>query len=400
MSFLVPQPIARQTTRKQSCVQTVDNRCIFDKIRDLCQIPKPPVKPLDERLFVSSIFDDIRELCRRPELLTGIEDQEIEDQSESVEEEKVYIKRDIKSKYYSDSENKTFDEIRQNMIFVRVVRGKNTKNCEVESKSVDIHETKSNVCNNNNNNTKKRTKCSVTNCEPKRLNTLKPILTINLDITSKIKEHIAKQDSKPPTKKPRTRKKTKIGKESVTDSLSSTSEPTPSPLTDSGYPSIASPSVSVSNSILYSNPATPLSSSDGYFSQSSVTSCETTSSVLSQIRQSVNTKYETYGEHIQKRIELRQRLKKKNKNSVDYKKKVLEWNYKLCSGNSTPVHNIQCSETPPSTPQPSLAADPNEDFNSIINSIENDLLINNNENMDNEFNTILSDLYAHVMDMD
>lgn len=348
---------------------------------------------------MSTIFDNIKELCRRPHLLSGIEDVIKEQITDEKVEERAYVKRDIKSKYYSDSENNTsIDEIRQNMIFIRVVKGRQPKCGHIQPKSVDIVEAKAKVCNTK---IKKRSKASETKCDTKRRNPLKPILTIDLDISSKIKEIMenqAKQGLKP-SKKPRTRKASKSPKESVSDSLSSVLQDNPSPLADGGYPSIVSPSISVSNSTSYSNPATPLSSSDGYFSLSSVTSCETTSSVLSQIRQTMNAKYETYGQHIRRKIEneLKHKLKKRNKKAVDYNKKVLEWTNKFCSGDSTPVHSIEYSETPPASPSPALDLNTDNDLNAMITSIESEIPIEDNERINDEFNSILSDLYASVM---
>jgi len=218
--------------------------------------------------------------------------------------------------------------------------------------------------------------------------TRRPLLSIDCDLTSKINEY-SKEYSKP-IKKRKTAKKS----ESIegSDNVNTYSESSDSTIYSS-YESIASP-LSTCITLSYSMPATPSSSFD---SLSSSMSCETTSSsVLSQIRKTLNPTFETYRQYIQRctQNEVKHKeLRRRSKQGLHFKEKVLQWSDKICSGNITPVHNIEYLATPPGSPQKTDESNmsTSDELNAMIESLEN---IETNDLFNAQFDHFLSDLFC------
>ena len=417
MSFLVPKPVGPQIRTKtpKNCDQNEKISSIFHKIRDLCRVPNPTIESLDERLFVSSVFDNIRDLCRRPQLLTTIEEQWSEELKtiEGEVEPKVWQKKKIQN--YSDpKDSNPLDMLSKSKLFTTLVSGRhkssdNSANLKQSSRhkssdnSANLKQSSTLVTNEKmckKGTTRKKTVKSCTKNEVKTRKPLKSLLSIDcIDISSKMSEYSKQYSNKMEENPKKRRNRRNTSKDNSQESV------------DSGlsvsYESIASP---VSSSAMYSMPATPISSTDSQFSRSSVTSCDTTSSsVLSQIRKTLNPKFETYGQYIQKCVrkdfhQLKTRRGRKgSKVELNFKEKVLEWSNKICAGNATPIHNIEYLATPPRSPltcvEPNIC--PNDDLNAMIESLENCIYSENNDNFNEEFYCLLSDLYSDIpMDID
>jgi len=395
MDFLKPKPI-----RRQKCERAKPNdykKSIFEEIRNLCLRPTPIVLPIDD---VKSIFDDIRSLCRIPELLTPIEDFNENQIQPDIQQTKPNKRRITSKLYYRDSDHQipnqlnSFDNINQSKLFCAVVKG----NQDINHQSVNSKYIKTG----NHKPTTAKTSIKTSNHKPTTAKTCikttslcrpKPLLSIDCDLSAKINQY-SKQYSKPKLKKKSTTRKTGSKSSEAADN-------------DFSDLSIASPSTSV----LYSLPATPISSSDSSVNSSNFTvESNTTQSLIRRLRNAINginPNYESYRQHFQQ--EITSKSNKRRRVAIDKSLrilKVLEWKANpITSGNTTPIHNIEYLETPPGSPSnhsspqsPSNHDSIDHQLSAMINSLENSHYTDSNltDHMLSEFNTFLSDLYSDV----
>jgi hypothetical protein len=267
----------------------------------------------------------------------------------------------------------SFVNLNQSKLFCAVVKGKQNNN--------------NNQCINElitNNKTKTPTLKTCPKSKSSSLSRLKPSLSIDCDISTKINEY-SKEYSKQKLKKRSNTKK----------SVSTIGE-----TNDSSDQSIASHSFS--NNVLYSLPATPISSSDSSVNSSNSTiESHSTQALLKRLRKALNRNLQPYRQYFEQQINSKTKKRKRLANQeIDFKQKVLEWKAnRISSGNTTPIHDIEYLVTPPGSPlQERNHFTIDQELNAMISNLENE---NSNDfdltdNMLNEFNNFLTDLYSDL----
>lgn len=399
MDFLKPKPIRRQKS-KLNGFEGVYKKTIFDEIKSLCRIPQP-LEPIED---LNTIFNDIRSLCRIPQLLEPIEDfNESQFESQISQSKPNKRRKRITSKqFYRDFDvteevvNKcnSFVNLNQSKLFCAVVKGKQINNNNNNNECINEF-----IVNNHksshyfNNKTKRPTLKSCPKTKSSSVCRLKPSLSIDCDISTKINEY-SKEYSKPKLKRSSNTKKTVSN--SSQESVSTIGETN----NDSSDHSISSHLFS--NNALYSLPATPISSSDSSVNSSNSTiESHSTQALLKRLRKALNCNLQPYRQYFEEEINSKTKKRKRlAKQEIDFKQKVLEWKAnRISSGNATPIHDIEYLVTPPGSPlqeRNDFAID--QELNAMISNLENENFndFDLNDNMLNEFNNFLTDLYSDL----